>query len=227
MACHKLARLLLSRLSARASHSRTVLLRIGFEALYRWGPPLYDPLADIVSAGSWHRWQLVTLPFIPASSTVVELGCGTGRLAEFAVACGYQWIGVDRSLAMIRQARQRERAHGLRFLCADARQLPLRAASADAVVATFPSPYIFEPETAREIRRILRPGGRVVVVLTAHVAPIDLRRRLLACFFHLLLGRSRTEDFVLTIPELSGQMHRLAIPGGWVDLYVAQGDPAA
>jgi len=188
---------------------------------------MYDPLTDIVSAGAWHRWQQVALAFIPAPSTVVELGCGTGRLAEFAVSCGYQWIGVDRSPAMIRQARKRKRADGPHFLCADARQLPLRAASADAVVATFPSPYILMPETAREIRRVLRPGGRVVVVLTAHVAPIDLRRRLLAWIARLLLGRSHTEEFVLTIPELSGQMHRLATPGGWVDLCVAQVDPAA
>jgi ubiquinone/menaquinone biosynthesis C-methylase UbiE len=204
-----------------------LLLHCGFEALYRWGPPIYDPLTDVISAGSWHRWQQVALTFIPAASTAVELGCGTGRLAAFAVSCGYQWIGVDRSLAMIRQARKRERAHGPRFLCADARRLPLRTASADAVVATFPSPYILMPETAREIRRVLRPGGRVVVVLTAHVAPVDLRRRLLACVARLVLGRSRTEAPLLSIPQLSGQVHRLATSGGWVDLYVAQVDPIA
>jgi hypothetical protein len=41
------------------------------------------------------------------------------------------------------------------------------------VVSTFPSDYIFDPQTIREIARVLCPGGRLVVVPAATLLPID------------------------------------------------------
>jgi SAM-dependent methyltransferase len=53
-------------------------------------------------------------------------------------------------------------------------QLPLAAASFDTVVSTFPTPYIYDPAALQEIARVLRPGGRLVVVEGASLLPANL-----------------------------------------------------
>jgi SAM-dependent methyltransferase len=50
---------------------------------------------------------------------------------------------------------------------ADARQLPIATASVDVVLATFPAPYVVDPAFWSEAARVVRPGGRLRILLDA------------------------------------------------------------
>ena len=110
---------------------------------------------------------------IEAGHDVLELGCGTGALVRAMTAWGATVVGVDRSPAMIRAAR---RAHGPApgpYLRADAGALPFAAARFDRVVAASLVNVVKDPERVlREMRRVLRPGGRLALLFpTAEMTP--------------------------------------------------------
>jgi ubiquinone/menaquinone biosynthesis C-methylase UbiE len=145
-----------------------------YERLYRELAWAYDPVSWLVSGGRWRQWQLAVLPDL-AGETILDLGCGPGHLVVELLRRGKNAYGVDRSPAMQRLANRRLRRAGFpgRVVGADARALPFAAASVDSVVFTFPTPLVREADLWRELARVLRPTGRVVVVLGArahHVA---------------------------------------------------------
>src|SRR5438132_4300670 len=91
---------------------------------------------------------------------VLDLGCGPGNST---VHLGPGAIGGDYALAMLHRARRR--SPQLPLVCLDAGALPLRSGSVDAV--TFHSVlYLLpdQPAALRETFRILRPGGRAVLL---------------------------------------------------------------
>src|ERR1700758_1023112 len=112
---------------------------------------------------------------LPASAdeagVVADVGCGNGLyLAELARrGYGRRLIGADLSPGMLRAARRRTRGGGQLAparLAADAAALPLRDASAYLTLAMHMLYHVPEPEVAlRELRRVTRPGGRLVVGL--------------------------------------------------------------
>ncbi len=105
---------------------------------------------------------LLARAVIAAGDRVVDLACGGGRHAAALAERGMTVTGVDLSSAQLAAARGR----GLtRLVLADMRRLPIRAASADAVVNLFTSFGYFERDdeheaVLREVGRILKPGGR-------------------------------------------------------------------
>ena len=76
-------------------------------------------------------------------------------------------LGLDLSPHMGRQAHRRmQRAELIiPLLRARAQALPFRTASLDSVVATFPTEFIVDPRTLREVTRALRSGGRLIVAV--------------------------------------------------------------
>ena len=113
---------------------------------------------------------------------VVEIGVGTGRdlppLRERIGPAG-RLVGIDLSAGMLREARARLRAGALRDVAlqrADARALPLATAWADLM---FCSRVLDLVDTAsivailEECRRVVRPGGRLVLV---HMSKPDASR---------------------------------------------------
>jgi demethylmenaquinone methyltransferase/2-methoxy-6-polyprenyl-1,4-benzoquinol methylase len=104
---------------------------------------------------------------------VLEIGFGTGHcLASLAAATGPKGevYGIDLSAGMIRTARGFLRKKGcnerIELICGDAMRLPFRAAMMDAVFVSF-ALELFDtpdiPEVLGECRRVLQPGGRIVV----------------------------------------------------------------
>jgi SAM-dependent methyltransferase len=95
---------------------------------------------------------------------VLDVGCGPGDLCAAAAARGARPVGVDLAGGMVRAA---ERAHPeLEFRYGDAEDLPFGDASFDAALAAFVVNHLPHPErAARELRRVLRPGGRVAVAM--------------------------------------------------------------
>ncbi len=114
----------------------------------------WDRILDLVLAG---RGALDAL----------DAGCGTGFLAFELAARGHHVIGVDFAPAMIAEARRKaaERGVSIRFEEADAEQLPFPPGSFDLAISRHLLWTLPHPEAAiDEWIRVLRPGGRLVIV---------------------------------------------------------------
>jgi ubiquinone/menaquinone biosynthesis C-methylase UbiE len=167
------------------------LIRWAFARFYREFAWTYDTVAALVSAGQWRMWALAALPYL--RGRVLELGCGTGNLQRALAEPGRPaTIGLDASPQMIGLARSKvERSGGTaRLVRGDARALPFPLASFDTLVATFPSEYIAAQPTIDEARRVLRPGGQLVIILAAQLAGAGLYERLVELLYRLTLQRS-------------------------------------
>ncbi|MQY12269.1 Ubiquinone/menaquinone biosynthesis C-methyltransferase UbiE [Streptomyces sp. RB5] len=101
---------------------------------------------------------------------VVDIGCGPGHLARrlaARVAPDGDVLGIDPSPGMMRYARRRARAvPGIRFQQGEAQSLDLPAASRDVITSTFALHHIAadaREAALREMYRVLRPGGRLLL----------------------------------------------------------------
>jgi SAM-dependent methyltransferase len=92
---------------------------------------------------------------------LLDLGCGTGRVAALAARRGARVTAVDLSPTMVERARAVRDLAGARVAVMDAQELDLPDASFDLVVASFSVMFCPRPDRAlAEARRVLRPGGR-------------------------------------------------------------------
>lgn len=167
------------------------LANLAFEFLYGPAVPFYDWVSRVGFAGEWSRWQETTLRFTRTGPTL-ELGPGTGDLLPLLQRHGLQPLGLERSAQMIARARRKLRATGLPALPivrGQAEAIPFAPNSFGAVVATFPSDWVFRPTTWAEIARVLRPGGDVAIVLGGELTPDSFGRRLRAWAYRPLYGR--------------------------------------
>ncbi len=144
------------------------LVRFGFRLLYNEFAWTYDLVSWSVSLGHWRSWQRAVLPHLAAGDggRVLELAHGTGNLQLDLADAGYWAIAIDLSPFMGRLARRKlRRARRIpRLIRASAMQIPLAAGVMDSVVSTFPTEFIVDPLTLGEVFRVLRPGGRLIVV---------------------------------------------------------------
>jgi SAM-dependent methyltransferase len=166
------------------------LRRLLFEALYK-NRYLYRFASTVPFAGQWRVWQRLVLPRL-VGHDVLELGCGLGDLLADMCEAGYACYAVERSPEMVEAARATLRRRGVgrpaQVLLGEAQRLPFAAAAFDTVVSTFPSEYIFDPDTIAEVARVLRPGGRLVVVESANLLPVGLLQPVLLLIHFLVYG---------------------------------------
>lgn len=122
--------------------------------------------------------------------TLVDIGTGTGRMIELLGPTAAQALGIDRSSEMLRLARVKLDKAGIADASlrqADMYGLPLEADSADSVIIHQVLHYALAPAAAiTEAARVLRPGGRLLVVDFAAHDREDLR----IADAHLRLGFS-------------------------------------
>ncbi len=129
----------------------------------------YDRTNTVLSFGrdrAWRRATRAALRLRPGER-VLDVGAGTGvSTAEFAGE-GRRVVGVDLSLGML--AAGRRRRPDVPLLAADALALPFADATFDAVTISFALRNVVHPEAAlRELHRVTRPGGRLVVCEFSH-----------------------------------------------------------
>lgn len=113
---------------------------------------------------------------ISAGQDVIDLACGTGNAALRAAALGARAVGVDASQRLLEVARGRARDQGVEvdFREGDLLSLPLADCGADIVLSVFGVIFVSDPARAlREIQRVLRPGGRVLLSAWIPNGPID------------------------------------------------------
>jgi demethylmenaquinone methyltransferase / 2-methoxy-6-polyprenyl-1,4-benzoquinol methylase len=137
---------------------------------------VYDLLNTVMTAGLHHHWRTraVDLARVEAGSRVLDVATGTGDLAiELArrVAPGGEVIGSDFSEGMLARARVKgaqalaQAPVGLRFEWGDALELPYAQDSFDAATVGFGARnYSDLGRGLEEMVRVVRPGGRVVIL---------------------------------------------------------------
>jgi demethylmenaquinone methyltransferase / 2-methoxy-6-polyprenyl-1,4-benzoquinol methylase len=131
--------------------------------------PRYDLMNDLQSGGLHRYWKTraVALARPAAGDRALDLCCGTGDIARALARRGAKVVGLDFSPAMLQFARAKAEKAGLAldFVCGDAQQLPFPDNSFDIVTVGYGLRNLAVWETGlREMTRVARPGGRVVVL---------------------------------------------------------------
>jgi demethylmenaquinone methyltransferase/2-methoxy-6-polyprenyl-1,4-benzoquinol methylase len=139
----------------------------GVQRMFDRVAPRYDLVNTVLSFGQDRRWReaAARATGLAAGEVAVDVACGTGRLAvELArLEPGAIVIGLDFAREMVRRANPGG-CERLSFAVADAMRLPLADASVDVVTIAFGLRNLPEPgQGLLELRRVLRPGGRLVV----------------------------------------------------------------
>lgn len=170
------------------------LIHFGFRLLYHEMAWSYDLVAWLVSLGQWRAWGQTALPHV-VGERILELGHGPGHLLTNLAERGFHPVGLDPSPQMGRLARRRLRRAGLALslVRGQAQALPLPTHAFDSVVATFPTLYIVDPATLAEVARVLRPGGRLVIVAGAQLSGRDPLSRLIE-WLYSITGQRETAD---------------------------------
>ena len=146
--------------------------------------PVYDAMNRVMTAGLDQRWRAATVrETVRPGDRVLDAWCGTGDLAVAAHAAGASSVvGLDFSAAMLERARRK--APELTFIEGDVLALPFHDASFDAAVVGFGIRNVADLEAGlRELRRVLRPGGRLGIL------EITTPRGVLAPFYRLWFDR--------------------------------------
>jgi len=127
----------------------------------------YDLLNRVLSVGIDRRWRARLVARLgPLDGVrVLDVACGTGDLAFELAQAGAQVVGLDFTHEMLVVARGKDRAGRVPFLNGDALALPCAGASFDAATIAFGLRNLADrPRGLAELARVVRPGGRVMVL---------------------------------------------------------------
>jgi demethylmenaquinone methyltransferase / 2-methoxy-6-polyprenyl-1,4-benzoquinol methylase len=129
---------------------------------------VYDLMNSVMTAGLHHRWRAraADMAALSPGASALDVATGTGDLAvelQRRVGPDGEVVGSDFSERMLELAR--EKAPGLRFEHGNALALPYEDDSFDAATAGFGARNFSDlPQGLREMTRVVRPGGRVVIL---------------------------------------------------------------
>jgi len=125
----------------------------------------YDSVLELATLFQDRYWKrfLLDEADLKEGLRVLDLACGTCLLERYLVGKNCEVVGVDLSEQMIRSGKSRGRMPYGRLVLADAESIPFEHESFDIVLSCYLPKYCRVETLAREIWRILRPGGRVLL----------------------------------------------------------------
>lgn len=132
--------------------------------IYHWAAPFYD-LSDIVFSGL--REKVVDLAAPEKGSRILDVATGTGKQAFAFAKRGFDVVGVDLSEDMLSVARRKKRFDNVSLQICDASNLPFKDDSFDVCTVSFglhDMPSHIRQRVVKEMVRVTRPGGTVIVV---------------------------------------------------------------
>ena len=189
----------------------------------------YDLMNVLMSFGQDARWrrQVVSLAAPQPGSLALDVGTGTGRIAQGLARKGAQVIAVDFTPGMMAQGRAAGvgLSEPVYFAGADALRLPFPDNTFSCVTTGFMMRNVVDIEAAfREMRRVLQPGGRLVCL------EVGRPRWAISRFFHAIytrkivpiMGRLVAGD-ADAYSYLPSSMSKFPTPEGLADLMKASG----
>ncbi|MDN5744451.1 MAG: demethylmenaquinone methyltransferase [Nocardioidaceae bacterium] len=129
----------------------------------------YDLTNDVLSFGQDRRWRKEVLSAVDPGygERVLDLAAGTGTSSQPFGEAGAEVVPCDFSIGML-QVGKKQFPH-LPFTAGDGTRLPFRDATFDAVTISFGLRNIVDPQAGlAEMRRVTKPGGRLVVCEFSH-----------------------------------------------------------
>lgn len=155
----------------------------------------YDLMNDVLSMGQDRLWRRVVARAVGARTgeRVLDLAAGTGTSTVAFARTGAQSVACDFSTGMLNVGMEKNgRTPGLRFVAGDAMRLPFADASFDAVTISFGIRNVVDPDACmREMLRVTRPGGRLVICEFSHI-PVRV------------VDRAFTQYLVHVMPRIAG-----------------------
>ena len=124
----------------------------------------YDRTNSVLSLGNSLIWRMQTVRAIApkAGERILDLAAGTGTSSVALAKSGARVVAADFSAGMIEVGRRKH--PDLEFVQADAMDLPFKAGEFDVVTISFGLRNIADPKKAlKEMYRVLKPGGRLVI----------------------------------------------------------------
>jgi demethylmenaquinone methyltransferase/2-methoxy-6-polyprenyl-1,4-benzoquinol methylase len=167
-----------------------VLPAEGVRAMFDRIAPVYDLMNRVMTAGLDGRWRRLTVEAVVArGDRVLDACCGTGDLALADERAGGRAVGLDFSERMLERARRKSAS--VEWVRGDLLELPFEDASFDAATVGFGVRNVTDLERSlRELRRVLRPGGRLgILEITTPRGPLRLFYRLWFDAIVPLLGK--------------------------------------
>ena len=137
----------------------------GVRAMFDRIAPVYDLMNRVMTVGLDGRWRRATAEAVVRDGDrVLDACCGTGDLAVAAARAGGRRItGLDFSERMLERARRK--APELKWVQGDLLALPFDDGTFDAATVGFGVRNVADLALAlRELRRVLRPGGRLAIL---------------------------------------------------------------
>ena len=155
----------------------------GVQRMFDRIAPVYDAMNHVMTAGLDRRWRRITVEqAVRPGDRVLDACCGTGDLALAARAHGADVVGLDFSERMLERARAK--SADVEWVRGDVLALSFDDASFDAVTVGFGIRNVDDLEAGlRELRRVLRAGGRIGIL------EITKPRGVLAPFYRLWFDR--------------------------------------
>jgi SAM-dependent methyltransferase len=132
------------------------------DRLYHEAAFAYDWVAALLSGGRWRAWGERAGRRL--RGRIVEVGPGPGHLLGSLRRRGVAAVGIELSAAMAGRSARRSPGAVAR---GDGRALPIRDGAVDAMLLTFPAQYALSPAFWAEAARVVRPGGRLRILLEA------------------------------------------------------------
>jgi ubiquinone/menaquinone biosynthesis C-methylase UbiE len=123
---------------------------------------------------------------------ILDAGCGTGVFTRDLLEAGASVTGLDLSLPMLRRARRKASLCPFRTVQGDLSQLPFGENVFDKAVSVTAIEFIEDGKGAvRELFRVTRPGGRIIVASLNRLSPWAIRRKEAAGEGHPLFRHAR------------------------------------
>ena len=146
------------------SHETGTLASDDVRGMFDRIAPIYDAMNRVMTAGLDRAWRRLTVEaVVQPGDRVLDACCGTGDLALAAEREGGAVTGLDFSPKMLERARRKSET--ITWVEGNLLALPFEDASYDAATVGFGVRNVADLEAAlAELRRVLRPGGRLAIL---------------------------------------------------------------